>query len=124
MSAKGRSYQLKKRCVGEMADDHGSEQIDTPTVYANVANVEIGNFDVTLRFGRKKNKGEPLSGRDFDVEVIMSPQHAKSFLEVLQNHIQQYEAIFGEQRFKVRDEDLEGLREKGVHIQRMDASKK
>ncbi|MGB9814054.1 MAG: DUF3467 domain-containing protein [Thermovenabulum sp.] len=66
-----------------------------PIYYCNVVQVEAGAFDFEFKLGIKKKRNVPLGEDDFDFEVIMSPQHAKMFLKVLSEVVDNYEKNFG-----------------------------
>lgn len=66
-----------------------------PTVYANVISVETAQSDFLIRFGIKKDRRRDVSEEDFDLNVILSPQTAKEFLNILANAVTQYEMLYG-----------------------------
>lgn len=63
-----------------------NKDIETPIYYVNNVEASGGIFDVTLKcFHRQEEKTiEQCS-------LVMSPQHAKSLLEVLQHFVGMYE---------------------------------
>jgi hypothetical protein len=64
-------------------------------VYANSANLEITPWDFKLVFGELiRDKGEHKI--EEIVAVVMSPQHAKALLNVMQNNVREYEKQVGE----------------------------
>lgn len=65
------------------------------TIYANVISVETAHADFLIRFGIKKDRRRDVSEEDFDLHVILSPQTAKEFLNILANGISQYEMLYG-----------------------------
>jgi hypothetical protein len=71
------------------------EERNIPRYYCNVVGIDAGAFDFIFKFGLKKKRNNPVSDEDFDIEIIMSPQHAKSLLEVLNQVVANYEKEFG-----------------------------
>lgn len=64
--------------------------------YANVVEVQVGPYDVLLRFGTKKDRSRPgIQPDDVECEIYMSPQHAKSLAEILQRAVADYEKQHG-----------------------------
>lgn len=72
--------------------------------YANVAQIELGFYDIRISFGEKKKRVPEITDEDIDVRVIMSPQHAKEFANLLIRNIKQYEEIFGEIKIPSNDD--------------------
>lgn len=70
---------------------NGSENVIN-NYYVNSAQISGGVFDFSINF--KHILDENTSVNSFN--VIMSPQHAKSLLLVLNNSIKSYEDAFGE----------------------------
>ncbi|KXG78328.1 hypothetical protein AN618_03940 [Fervidicola ferrireducens] len=64
--------------------------------YANLAQIELGFYDIRISFGEKKKRIPEITDEDIDVKIIMSPQHAKEFANLLMRNIKHYEEIFGE----------------------------
>lgn len=56
--------------------------------------VSLSVSDVALSFCYKRSL-PPIKPEDVVAEVVMSPQHAKSLMIVLQQNIADYERIFG-----------------------------
>ena len=71
------------------------EKENVPVYYCNIAQIEVNIYDFNFKFGIKKKRNEPISEEDFDLQIIMSPQHAKSLLEALNQTIKNYEENFG-----------------------------
>jgi hypothetical protein len=66
-------------------------------VYSNFVGMEMTIFDMTLVFATKRAGENPKVGpEDVVAEVVMSPQHAKSFLQMFEKNIKEYEEAFGE----------------------------
>lgn len=64
--------------------------------YANLTGMEISPYDFKFGFGRINNDNSTSNLKDaIDVEVMMSPQHAKSLLMMLSQNIAKYEDTFG-----------------------------
>lgn len=70
-------------------------QKDIFQYYSNISSVDVGLFDFILKFGIKKKRNSPVTEEDFDLEIAISPQHAKSFLEILEAAVNDYEREFG-----------------------------
>lgn len=67
--------------------------------YSNHTNFVISNMDLTMDFGLRHNeiiKNKIKSTVQMNSRIIMSPQHAKTFLVKLQDLIEKYEKDFGE----------------------------
>lgn len=64
-------------------------------IYSNQATMEMSLYDITLTFLNTR-PGKEITANDVVVEVIMSPQHAKTFAIILENYVRDYERIFGE----------------------------
>lgn len=67
--------------------------------YANIATIESSNYDMKINFGRFKEakEGEKIDiNKNMEVEICMSPQHAKVLAHMLMQNVQQYERMFGE----------------------------
>lgn len=60
-------------------------------VYSNMVNIIHGPFDFTINFVQVSPPTGTVVSR-----VIMSPQHAKAFLNALNDNIRKYESSFGE----------------------------
>jgi flagellar protein FlaG len=66
-------------------------------VYANFVGMEMTIYDMTLVFATKRAGENPqVSPEDIVAEVVMSPQHAKSFFEMFEKNLKEYEEAFGE----------------------------
>lgn len=67
------------------------------STYSNNAQLRTSNWDVSCVFGEivgEESAGAPIIEQR--VSVVMSPQHAKAFLRLLQENIRKYEEAFGE----------------------------
>jgi hypothetical protein len=69
------------------------------TAYSNTAAVAIGFFEIRIAFGEIVQSGPEKLVLDNNVTVIMSPEHAKRLVTVLETNVRQYEERFG----KIRD---------------------
>lgn len=67
-----------------------------PSVYANHAEINVSNWDFRLKFGEIETISEGNVIVEERVRVVMSPQHTKVFLKVLQDNLAKWEARFGE----------------------------
>lgn len=61
------------------------------TYYSNHVEVVSSLFDFTLKFGVMGEDGNPSTNS----QITMSPQHAKAFLNALNESISRYEETFG-----------------------------
>lgn len=68
-----------------------------PPIYANVASLTTGPFDVVMDFGFKTPEQAKKGSPDFEIvaRIAMSVSHAKSMLPLLAKLIAQYEQQFG-----------------------------
>lgn len=69
--------------------------------YVNAARISSGLYDFQFVFSQQsisQNSGDNVATVTLQesVKLMMSPQHAKVFLNMLQDQIQKYEANFGE----------------------------
>jgi hypothetical protein len=66
-------------------------------VYSNFVGMEMTIYDMTLIFASKRAGENPqVTADDIVAEVVMSPQHAKSFLKMFEKNLKDYEEAFGE----------------------------
>lgn len=73
-----------------------SERPDYRESYANSVQVRASLWDFFLTFGTvNQTAPDAVQIRNFQ-GVYLSPQQAKALLNVLQQHVTQYEAAFGE----------------------------
>lgn len=59
--------------------------------YSNSVLMQTSPYDFIFNFGQQLGNTLKVNAR-----VAMSPQHAKSFLKILKDNIDQYERTFGE----------------------------
>lgn len=88
--------------------DNNTQNIKKPfKEYCNGVQVSAGQFDFSLLFSQNSPNGSQFLG-----EILMSPEHAKVFANILDNHVRQYESMFGE--IPVMDpEKMERLQQEG-----------
>lgn len=67
----------------------------TPVYYVNIASAGSNAYDFQLLMGMKKSESPEMLVEDIDVKLVMSPQHAKSLLEVLKQQVEIYEELYG-----------------------------
>jgi Protein of unknown function (DUF3467) len=66
------------------------------SVYANSARLNISLWDFKFSFGEVEEITPDVMRVSEKVRVLMSPQHAKVFLQVFQQNLKRYEDKFGE----------------------------
>jgi hypothetical protein len=66
------------------------------SVYANSARLNISLWDFKFSFGEVEEISSDTMKVSEKVRVLMSPQHAKVFLQVFQQNLKRYEDKFGE----------------------------
>ena len=82
----------------------GSGGIGGPTLYSNNAQILLSTWDFTFEFSQlaltsSEQEGQPPQASTVGVQrVIMSPQHAKAFSEILRQNVAEWERQFGEIR--------------------------
>jgi hypothetical protein len=70
------------------------ESARPPVYYCNWASMQTSVFDFVIRLGKRNRPGE--QGEEVpDLEIVMSPQHAKAFLNLLARNVSRYEELFG-----------------------------
>jgi len=67
-----------------------------PTVYVNSATFNLGPYDVRMSLGQVESATEERLLVRTLATVIMSPQHAKAFSELLAKNVALYEQTFGQ----------------------------
>jgi len=85
----------KKKPIPSPATTTFSLSPDFRSLYSNNATCEVSVFDVRITFGESSKSGEESMNVDQRVAVVMSPQHAKVFANLLLNNIQAYEQKIG-----------------------------
>ncbi len=79
-----------------------------PSIYANQVELHATNWDFRFRFGEAFDVQTENATVMERTRVIMSPQHAKAFLNVLSDNVRKYEAAFGEIRFNPKEKEAAG----------------
>jgi|SRR5215211_9457852 len=80
----------------------GSGGVNVPTQYSNNVQILLSSWDFTFVFSQlvlsapEQENQQPSISMGTAQRIIMSPQHAKAFLAILQQNIQQWEQQFGE----------------------------
>jgi hypothetical protein len=68
--------------------------------YSNHVNIHSSFFDFVFEFGEVERIETYENQNVMDIEIktriVMSPQHAKAFLKVLNDNLKEYEKNFGE----------------------------
>jgi hypothetical protein len=87
---------------GSVAERLGTGGATGPTTYANNVQILPSSVDLTFVFSQlvltpgEKSTDPPDVSQTLVQRLIMSPQHAKLFLQLLQQNITQWEQQFGE----------------------------
>lgn len=68
---------------------------DLPSVYTNNVEVTATPWDFRLTFGEVVNATKSGITVRPNIRVVMSPQHAKAFANVLLNNVAEYEKRMG-----------------------------
>lgn len=83
-------------------------QQDILSLYVNAAKLATGNYDFQIVFSQQTPSLIDGTVQQNDlIRIIMSPQHAKVFSEILNVNIQQYEKEFG--HIEVNENFINGL---------------
>ncbi len=67
-------------------------KLDKKSMYVNNMDLGFGLYDFTFKLKKVNPDGEVSD----EMDVFMSPQHAKSFAILLSQSISEYERVFGE----------------------------
>jgi hypothetical protein len=81
---------------------------DFTSVYSNSARITVNLWDFRMLFGELEEATPELLKVTEGVKVIMSPQHVKVFLKVLERNVRKYEETFGEIKLPPGVGDEEG----------------
>ncbi|MDT8901813.1 DUF3467 domain-containing protein [Anaeroselena agilis] len=90
--------------------------MEKPVYYTNRIGIGVSNLDFSLVVARKLASSSPDKEDTEEVlcTILMSPQHAKIFTELLCKNVKQYEDLFGtivvnpdEEKFK-KMQDIQG----------------
>ena len=84
-------------------------------IYCNAVRMALTLYDITIDIGQSSSpevmpapEGQPLTiPVDFKVRIMMSPQHAKSFSQLLAKNVEQYENLFGEIQVLPKDHKVQ-----------------
>jgi hypothetical protein len=68
---------------------------EPPSFYINHFQLLSGPWDVTVRAGQIVAGAEPMTAKE-TVQILLSPQSAKSLAKLLLAQVGKYEAVFGE----------------------------
>lgn len=69
-----------------MDSENIKNKAKTTPIYTNRVSIAVGIYDFTLRFGLQSD-----DEIDEQARIIMSPQHAKTLLQMLSESIEDYE---------------------------------
>jgi hypothetical protein len=88
----------EKRAVvsGQEAEGETPEIVQVPMVYSNSVQIRVSPWDFSFRFGHVSPVGQDREIAQYDVTVMMSPQHAKATFRLLEQQVANYEKRFGE----------------------------
>jgi hypothetical protein len=84
-------------------DEAQETQIDPPivrasdyrTIYANATRIGLSAYDVRLTFGIIVEAEPGKAVNQDQITVIMSPQHAKAVIKIMQDNLPIWEAQYG-----------------------------
>ena len=68
---------------------------DYRSYYTNSAGVQTTPWDITIKFGKVIEASKAKLVVENQAEVVMSPQHAKSVAQLMDEQIKSYEAKHG-----------------------------
>lgn len=78
------------------------EEKNDKRIYSNRVDIVSSVYDVILKFSvavpRKDEAGKTVEELSHQIDVYMSPQHAKVFAKVILEQIQGYESVHGEMK--------------------------
>ncbi|WP_297430602.1 DUF3467 domain-containing protein [Clostridium sp.] len=79
-----------------MENEKSNDLRIVPVFYANTTSVEVSLYDFKFLFGIKSNTANSeFNPNDINSTIIMSPQHAKALVNVLNENVKKYEETFG-----------------------------
>lgn len=81
------------------------ENMKSKKIYTNSIGIEASVFDIKLKVNYDTSNEEKKAEKEELCEIVMSPQHAKAFLNVLNNTIKEYEKSFGEINLRIKSEE-------------------
>jgi hypothetical protein len=68
-----------------------NNQISPFNIYCNGVKITVSPFDFSMELSNNTARGEQFLG-----EIKMSPEHTKAFANILMQHVQQFEELFGD----------------------------
>lgn len=80
----------------------GAGGVSGPTLYSNNVQILLSTWDFTFEFSQlmltpnQQEGGAPLASTVGTQRILMSPQHAKAFSEILRQNVAEWERAFGE----------------------------
>jgi hypothetical protein len=82
----------------EPLDVKMEQATDAPILYVNTTRIGVSFFDIQMHFGEtiQTSRSEELTRAR--VVVVMTPEHAKAFADLLTKSLSDYEAQFGQLR--------------------------
>ncbi len=78
--------------------------VDSLPLYSNSVQIQLSSWDLSFEFAqlsfiRNEQEGQPATAAVKAVQrIVMSPQHAKAFSEILRQNVEEWEKQFGEIR--------------------------
>jgi len=89
---------------GESSSESGGTVVEGPLLYSNKVQIQLSSWDFNFEFAQllivpNEQEGQPATVAVNAIHrIIMSPQHAKAFLEILRQNVEEWEKQFGEIR--------------------------
>lgn len=77
-------------------------KLDKKSMYVNNINLGFGLYDFTFKIKKVDSDGKACD----EMDIFMSPQHAKSFAILLSKSVSEYERVFGEINLNPLNEEL------------------
>jgi len=84
------------------SSEPGSTVVESPLLYSNRVQIQLSSWDFNFEFAQLLIVPNDQEGQAATVAVnaiqriVMSPQHAKAFLEILRQNVEEWEKQFGE----------------------------
>jgi|SRR5580700_10037123 hypothetical protein len=79
----------------EQVPQQNTKTADFKSIYSNNVQFTMSPWDVVFMFGENQSVKDNILMVEQSVRVVMSPQHAKVFCQVLTDQIGKYETAFG-----------------------------
>ena len=75
-----------------------------PYIYVNTTQIQSSNWDIRILFSERlpNDTVEPRAA------IVLSPQHAKAFLEALVKNVAKFEVMFGSINYTPREVEKKG----------------